>query len=91
MAAAGLPQAVIVLEATARARPRKEAELEKILADPLEANRRARLAQAYRQSRITIEDGKNTDIEPDTLEFVTGGRCPLSGVTRKKYARAEFF
>ena len=68
MAAVGLPQAAIVLEATGQARSRAVTEIEKHLADPV--NARARLSSLYRRGEATLEQMEAHGVDEETLEFV---------------------
>ena len=70
MATAGLPQATIILEATAKARSQIEVEIETHLADPV--NGRSRLASMCRRGQATLEQMEACGADTDTLEFVAG-------------------
>jgi hypothetical protein len=71
-----------VLEATGKARSRAVTEIEKHLADPV--NARSRLADLYRWGEATLEQMAANGFDEETLEFVadTVGR-PRTGYYRQ--------
>jgi hypothetical protein len=80
LAAAGLPQAAMVLEAAGKVPSKDEMEVEAILADPDPCNRKARLAALHRLSKLggASLEYLAGDADQDTLAFVEAGRIRRS-------------
>src|SRR5262245_39911801 len=68
--------ASIIREAAENIADQTTAEIAAIMNDPIRGNVRARLAQAYRQGRVTMDDMVTSGIDPDTLGYVDRSKGP---------------